>query len=168
MADLGADRLVIDNFSSLFKAVSNGDLRNLQYILLNEFSIQAFKNLSSTLLHRAANNRRSKVLQYLIQQHGAYVDGKNAQQLTALHVAARLGDVDSLRVLLENGANINDVDYDNRTPLYFASYDGHLECVKELLQNTNININIHRKGGWTHLHEVARFGHYKCMKILIR
>lgn len=159
--------LVVDNFSSLFKAVSNGDLKNLDTILLNEFSVQAFKNLSPTLLHQAANNRRSKVLQYLIQ-HGSFVDGKNAQSMTALHVVARLGDVDSLRVLLENEANINEVDYDNRTPLYFASYDGHFECVKELLQNENINIHIHRKGGWTHLHEVARFGHFKCMGILLR
>jgi len=164
---MGSESSESDHVGELFKAVSEGNLSNTTRLIENQFSVQAFKNLSSTLLHQAANNHRSQILEYLLLV-GAYVDGKNAQQLTPLHIAARVGDVTSLKVLLKNGANINEVDYENRTPLYFSVYSGHHECVQEILTIKDVNLHIVRKGGWTHLHEAARFGHLKCMKLIIR
>lgn len=155
-----------DVFAELFTAVSNGEVIAVKRILEDDFPNQTFKNFSSTLLHQAANNSRSKVLHYLVQ-HGANVDGKNAQQMTALHVAARKGDLRSIRILLMNNADVNAVDYDNRSPLYFAVYDGHYDCAMRLLQEEGINITVTRKGGWTPLHEASRFGHYECVQLLL-
>lgn len=155
-----------DVLTELFSAVSNGKIITVKNIIENDFPQQAFKNFSSTLLHQAANNSQSNILDYLVQ-HSANVDGKNAQQMTALHVAARKGDLRSIKVLLMNNADVNNIDYDNRTPLYFSVYDGQYDCAKFLLQEEDIDVTITRNGGWTHLHEASRFGHYKCVQLLL-
>ena len=88
--------------------------------------------------------------------------------MTPLHVSANKGDARSVRVLLHQGANINAVDYDNRTPLYFAAYDGHVDTVKSLLADDNLDISVKRNGGWTALHEASRFGHVDVTIALLR
>lgn len=158
---------VVEQVTQLFAAVKNGSLDSVKDILSNHFSSQTFRNLSSTLLHQAANNRHSRVLRYLVES-GALVDSKNAQQMTPLHVSANKGDARSVRVLLHQGANINAVDYDNRTPLYFAAYDGHVDTVKSLLADDNLDISVKRNGGWTALHEASRFGHVDVTVALLR
>ena len=72
------------------------------------------------------------------------------KRMTALHVAAKYGFVDSARVLLDNGADVNAVadgvsggsqfmyanlihTERNRTPLMYAAKNGHLEMIRLLL-----------------------------------
>ena len=82
MADNGAEPERTDLITELFAAVTGGNITNVKFILNNDFSTQTFKNLSPTLLHQAANNKHSQILNYLIES-GSYVDSKNAQQMTA-------------------------------------------------------------------------------------
>merc|ERR1712146_425670 len=52
---------------------------------------------------------------------------------TALHLAAKYGHVDVLKVLLENGADVSAVDEDKLTVLYYAARYNRAEWVVQLL-----------------------------------
>lgn len=51
---------------------------------------------------------------------------------TALHLAAHRGDVSIIEVLLQNGANINQLDSSDKTPIYYASRSNNTLAVKTL------------------------------------
>ena len=48
-------------------------------------------------------------------------------------------NIKELKILLENGANIDEKDNRGRTPFHYASWNGHLEIVK-LLNNYKIRV----------------------------
>ena len=50
------------------------------------------------------------------------------------HLAARSGSIESLKSLLENGANIEATDILGQTPLHAASKSGKIESLKFLLE----------------------------------
>ena len=56
--------------------------------------------------------------------------------LTVTHDAAREGFTDSVRVLLEHGADANIVDAQGNLPLHLAAREGHLDTVRLLLERT--------------------------------
>ncbi|HVH55708.1 MAG TPA: ankyrin repeat domain-containing protein, partial [Vicinamibacterales bacterium] len=53
--------------------------------------------------------------------------------LAPLHFAVRQGYVDAATLLLDNGADINQVAGDNSTPLLMAIINGHFDLAKQLL-----------------------------------
>jgi len=64
---------------------------------------------------------------------------------SALHFAARQGDVEISRMLLQAGADINDMHQDYGTPLTIAIASGHQDLARFLLQN---GADPNRKDGW--------------------
>ena len=159
---------VPDAIDLLFEAVKSGSAVQVAH-LINDFSWQTFVNLTPTLLHQSTGGNHSEVLELLLDI-GAKVDCCNAQQMTPLHVACSKGHGESVDVLLSRKADVNALDFDSRTPLYFASYDGHTDCVEKLLTNPwqKAFVNLPRHGGWTPLHETARFGFVSCLELLLR
>ncbi|XP_068447522.1 cyclin-dependent kinase 4 inhibitor C isoform X2 [Clinocottus analis] len=56
--------------------------------------------------------------------------------LTVTHDAAREGFIDSVRVLVESGADVNLVDERGNLPLHLAAREGHLEATQLLIGRT--------------------------------
>ena len=59
----------------------------------------------------------------------------NDTNFTGLHFAAKQGHVDIVKVLLQNGADVNAVTLNRKTGLHFAAQFGHVEVVIVLIQN---------------------------------
>ena len=64
--------------------------------------------------------------------------------------AARYGDLETVKLLIENGADIDAKDKDGYTVLMYASNNGNLEIIKYLVEN-GADINIKDKNGDTAL-----------------
>ena len=64
-------------------------------------------------------------------------------------------------VLIQAGANVNAVQHEGATPLYYAAMRGHVECVKLLLQaNAAVDTQLSAyKPGFTALMIAAEEGH---------
>ena len=79
---------------------------------------------------------------------------------THLHDAARSGDLDKARELLETGKyNVNNTEGDFRqTPLHFACIEGHLDMVRMLISEFKADMNNVDRFDNTPLHEAAKYG----------
>jgi ankyrin repeat protein len=72
-------------------------------------------------------------------------------ELTPLVYAARTGDIDSARVLLEAGANVNEVTRYGWSALLAATQNRNYELGKFLIEH-GADVNLANKGGWTPLY----------------
>jgi len=96
-------------------------------------------NDDAALAAAGINNRRGG---------GPIADGA---ALTALIYAARANDIDSVKVLLEAGADVNQTSGYGWSPLLVATQNRYYELGKFLIEK-GANPNLANKGGWTPLY----------------
>ncbi|WP_174481449.1 ankyrin repeat domain-containing protein [Spiroplasma endosymbiont of Danaus chrysippus] len=77
-----------------------------------------------------------------------------------------VGDLEALKVLLENGADVNYEDRDGNTSLMQTVEYGFLEVVKVLLEN-GADVNYENRYCYTFLMWVAEIGDWEIVKILL-
>ena len=65
-------------------------------------------------------------------------------QQTALHIAARQGDVDIMKLLFSHGAHVNQGTVDLMTPLHEACLNGHPDAVNILIAE-GADVCIHKQ-----------------------
>lgn len=97
------------------------------------------------------------------------VGNENGASLS--HVAARRGELDCLRVLLEaggtGGSGLCEVgDSRGTTPLHVCANHGHVECLRCLLCEGRCGLQRNQDGA-TAIHFAAVSGHTECLKVLI-
>jgi ankyrin repeat protein len=83
-----------------------------------------------------------------------------------LHDAARDGDVERVKQLLNQGADLSEPDNTGEPPLLVASLAGHADVVVLLLERGS-DIEIRNKGGLTALHAAAYGGHLDVVELLV-
>ncbi|QQR49159.1 ankyrin repeat domain-containing protein [bacterium] len=89
--------------------------------------------------------------------------------MRSIHKAAQHGNAEDLQRLIKNGANVNTKCDDDATPLHYAAFNGHVECVKILLGEKDIFVNVHTKlCGSTPLHFAARNNHFEIVQLLLK
>lgn len=83
----------------------------------------------------------------------------------ALCWAAALGDLQELKQLYSLGANLNSVNYDQRTALHIAASEGHFSCVQFLVQHGAHRNKVDR-WGQSPLDEAKHGKHHLVMDLL--
>ncbi len=116
-----------------------------------------------TTLHHAAHSGEAAVHKPFVTQ--AVASTHSAPKTKTLHQAA-LGDKTLVSHLLQNGASVNSVDEEGRTPLHVAIRHNQIDIVKMLIAIQDINVNIADKNGMTPLIEAAQLGHDELIKLL--
>lgn len=96
------------------------------------------------------------------------LESSNRHRATPLHDACWFGqgDVQTVRLLVEGGANVMTADDAGNTPLHLATKIGKWECVRFLLQaGADHRVRNHRQA--TPLHCAAKALHGVCVKLLL-
>lgn len=119
------------------------------------------------LLHLAIHNNLENVVNALLGVEGINANAKNGYGDTPLCKAARRGCTKTIRALIDNGADVNEKDNHECTPLHLACENGQTEVVNLLLKREDIDVNAISKDGYTPLHLATEKGYIETVKTLI-
>ncbi|KRT81349.1 Ankyrin repeat-containing protein [Oryctes borbonicus] len=150
-----------------------GDCPETAMILLNNaakvhaLTTSPNNNLES-VLHCAVRANAVACVR-LFTAEGADVGQVEYSGLSPIHLAADLGHVQCLKIMLEaKGNNVNAKTRErDLTALHLAAEGGYVECIEVLLEKgADTNVKNHR--GQTPLHLAARAQAYDCVELLLR
>lgn len=103
----------------------------------------ALKDTDKTFLDWLKEGNEEKVRE-MVRVEPKLLEWMDDIGLLPIHWAADRGHVGILRLLVEEGADINSLDLEEQTPLHYASCCGHVEAAKYLL---SIGADFSRKNG---------------------
>lgn len=129
--------VVTGNTVEVVSAIENG---------ANVNAVDNFENYNWPIIYWAAQKRQPAVVPLLLKRGSDPNSRRVDEQETALHSAARFGDLGTVAALIKYGADINTHDRRNRTPLYWAAYYRRLVTVF-LLVACGADITIKSSGG---------------------
>ena len=98
---------------------------------------------------------------------GAPVDGRDANDSTALMMAAANGHVEAMRALLDAGADINAINATKNTALHWAVFNRQEAAVKVLLATGGIDLMLKNEHGRTAAMDAERSGNGELMVIIL-
>ncbi len=102
----------------------------------------------------------------LIVDMSAYAISKQAR-VFPVHSAARIGDMETLRILVENRAKLNARNALLQTPLFLAAQNNHPEVVIYLYR-MGADLDRWDRDGVTPLTVAANEGHEEAVKVLLQ
>ncbi|XP_046681911.1 osteoclast-stimulating factor 1-like [Homalodisca vitripennis] len=97
-----------------------------------------------------------------------YVECQTESVDAPLHEAARRGNLSFLRECLHQGVSATGLDSVGNTALHWACRGGHIECVRELLAQSNPPVNAQNKMGDSPLHLAAAHSHLEVLSLVLQ
>lgn len=122
-----------------------------------------------TTLYVAAENGYFELVREMIEFYDLAAAGIKARNgFDALHIAAKQGDLEVVKVLMEAHPELSmTVDVANTTALHTAGTQGHIEVINYLLESESSLATIAKSNGKTVLHSAARNGHSQVLRALL-
>ena len=100
-------------------------------------------------------------------QAGADLETRNAGGTTPLHLAATVGNAETIEALLAVGAKLEARAKDGRTPLHTAALGGNAEAIAALTA-AGAKLEARAEGGLTPLHAAVLSGNAETIEALLR
>ncbi|CAG9314238.1 unnamed protein product [Blepharisma stoltei] len=132
--------------------------------ILKRHGVQVGAKAAGELMMHSARLGLRNILEFFGRT--VQVDYKNKFHDTLLHYAARGGNIDIVRQLIELGVSPLARNLFNETPLFYAAEEGHVDVVEVLSEYGGIDYQD--KFGDTALHFAAREGNEAICVILLR
>jgi uncharacterized protein len=140
----------------------------MELLVQHGLSVTTVDDNGNTLLILAVVTRHTAAAEWLIQQ-GVAVNAVRSDGCTALHMAILdgRGDVDIVKLLLANGADVNSRSANSRTALDMTAMKGLVE-VTETLIAAGADVNAADSSGITSLHMAISEQHSAVVQLLLK
>ncbi|KAG8123076.1 hypothetical protein E2320_018498 [Naja naja] len=155
-----------DRCSAVGLAAREGNIKLLKKLVRKGYSVDVSDNRGWMAIHEAAFQNRNECLKLLIQAAPSdnYVRSKTFEGTSPLHLSASRGNLECTSILLESGADPNEVTNDATTPLFLEQ--NYSEILK-LLLDEGADRESEDDFGITPLFIAAQYGKLECLRILI-
>ncbi|RLN63687.1 hypothetical protein BBJ29_005659 [Phytophthora kernoviae] len=160
------------NHAPLHEAVAGGFTDVVEYLLLNGADKYVVDKMGVTVWHEAAGNGSVEMLELLVRYDvSLHLDGQEqVDKVMArhpFHYAAVEGRDSFVKALLEKKlVDVNFVDADGCTAIYYAAANGHVDVMQVLLSfGGDPNIASIRRSP---LHCAVEWHRVECVKLLIQ
>ena len=120
--------------SALFFAAENGQLDAVKLLIELGSNLQLINDKGQNLLMRACFSESLELVQYLIERDDVDINARLKKGRTAVMVASQLEKPETLKLLIDNGANVNFLIDNSGTALIIASFHGNAEIAKILVE----------------------------------
>lgn len=121
------------HWTPLHYACEDGYLYIVKYLISQGVDINCrTKQFQDTALHLASVYGHLHIIKYLLSLDMSYINGTNSKKFTPLHQAAIGGFLECCKYLVENGADPNLKNMDNKTPLNYAQLNKHKNIIDYL------------------------------------
>lgn len=137
----GGDINVADNEGNtlLMKSVYLGYYDLADYILLNNADISLTNNNGENALILSADY--PYIINLILNNNIDNLDSADNKGKTALFHACEFGNLNSVRILIKSGSDINKRDIFGKTILMYAVESENLELIKYLIEDIEVDIN---------------------------
>jgi CDK inhibitor PHO81 len=154
-----------DSFTPLIHAIVHSQLSCVQTLLSKGADMRRLGPSEHIPLNLACQYASTDIVELLLQGHAEM--SPDAEGLYPQHLVARSGRSPEMLLLLQKyGANLDQTDKLYQwTPLFHAASEGHVECLKTLLQ-CQVDVDIMDEKGLSAMYYATWEGHLQCMKLL--
>jgi len=114
----------VHGFTALHVAVMCNQMEAVTKLLSRGVQASVRSKLGDGPLHIAASHGFTSICQLLLGRADVSVDAPGRRGWTALHYASEGGDAETMRLLIQHGANVNAQGTELDTPLHLASVRG--------------------------------------------
>jgi ankyrin len=148
-----------DKNTPLHLALNLGNIDIIRILIDNGANINIKDNEGNTAVQLAIKNGLEEIIILFLQSDICKIDNKNKDDKgnTVLHLAIKENKDNIAKLLIEDGANVRDTDFDGNNSLHLASKIGSLELVLYIVGTSKLNTM--NKAGLTPLHTAVLAGH---------
>lgn len=159
-------KIIYKKFNILQDAIS-GFVGNIDILIKLKISLDTpFGNEKDNPLTVCCKNGSYFFLEKLIKEK-VNIEYKNKHNLTGLMLASQYGYPNMVKLLIENGAKIDNRDkINNNTALMLACIKGNLKCVEILLEN-GASLNEIGNNGYTPFLMAVKSKNFKLVEFLV-
>ena len=145
-------------------AASTGNMENLMFVLKKLDANKIPRTILDEAMNGAAQNNSLEMIRLLLKP-GASANGKS-NSWPPIYIAIEHGHPEVVKLLVDNGANVNEQFFEHGTPLMFAVKYDFPDLVEYFLEH---GADVHGKSiyGLTALHVAAKTGNVTIMKRLL-
>ncbi|KAI9353228.1 ankyrin repeat-containing domain protein [Zopfochytrium polystomum] len=173
-----ASAVDVDDNTPLTYAIIGGHTKCVQLLLQHGVALDPPAATTLNPLSLACQYGHLAIATLLLEKgaslHNATTPASSAhpQQITegnnlpSLHLTAREGHAELCALLIRSGADVNETDsYSGWTPIFFAASEGHISCVKVLL-DAHCRVDVTDEDGWLPWTYALYHGHVDVAKLL--
>ena len=131
------DQMTLSGWTPIMVAASQGHIDTVKYLASKSAELDLKDKNDQTIIHLAAQNNQDAVIEEILNLESTPTDfmvNENDQlDNTPLHLACAAGFLDTVKVLIEHEAQVDNKNEDEKTPFHMAAENGHVEVVEYIL-----------------------------------
>ena len=143
----------------IMAAAINGDLDTVEFLVDMKAELHNKDLKDQSIIHLAAQHDQHDVIELMLDhqrtERDFMVNENDQYDNTPLHIACQKGFLETVKVLVDHGADCDNKNEDEKTPFHMAAASGHTEVVKYLLEVDKTAVNDKDEDDNTALHLAA-------------
>ncbi|KAJ2805964.1 hypothetical protein H4R20_001877 [Coemansia guatemalensis] len=124
----------------LHSAVRSGQLPCARFLLKRGASVHVLSRQGHTPLFAAISSRRPEMVSLLRQAGAHFSDAEIRDLMLTVQNAVSRGDIELVKLVVRAGFDVNSIDHEGRTILFFAVIASQVEIVEYLLSLPGVSI----------------------------